>query len=69
MEMAWTDRATNETGYKVFRDGQAVATLGPDSSSYTDVTFLASGKNAKYYIEAYSDSGHSDTSTVEASCQ
>lgn len=69
MEMTWTDLSSNESGYKVYRDGQVIATLGPNSSTYTDVFLLATGKTAGYYIEVYNDSGKSDTSTVQVSCQ
>lgn len=69
MDLAWTNLASNATGIKVYRDGQVVATLGPDSTSYTDTFFLASGKTASYYIEAYGDTGQADTSTIKVSCQ
>ena len=69
MNLVWTDRSTGETGFKVYRDGEVVTTLAPDTSSYTDVAFVKSGKELKYYIEAFSDAGHSDSSTITATCQ
>src|SRR5512133_1986167 len=37
MNLAWTDRSSNETAYIVYRDGQPIATLGPDTTSYVDI--------------------------------
>jgi len=69
MEMRWTDQANNETGYKVYRDGQLIATLAADTNTYTDIAFLESGKSFNYYIEAFSDSSQASSSIVNASCQ
>jgi hypothetical protein len=68
---AWTDNATNETGYKVERslDGATfaqVATLGADSTGYADTNVTA--KSTYYYrVRAYNsagDSGYSSTVSV-----
>jgi hypothetical protein len=40
--LTWTDNATNEQGYKVYRDDGLLATLGPDETSYSDETTLPS---------------------------
>ena len=69
MNLVWTDLATNETGYKVYRDGQVVTTLNPGSNSYIDVAFEASGKTLSYYVEVYNDTTHADSSTINAVCQ
>jgi hypothetical protein len=69
MNLLWTDRASDETGYKIYRDDQAVITLAADSSSYTDTAFVESGKSLIYYVEAFSDAGHSDSSKITATCQ
>ena len=69
MNLVWTDLATNETGYKVYRDGQVVATLNAGSNSYTDVAFEESGKTLTYYVEVYKDALSADSSTIKAVCQ
>jgi hypothetical protein len=69
MNLVWTDLANNETGYRVYRDGQVVATLGAGSNSYTDVAFDQSGKTLSYYVEVYKDSVHASSSTINAVCQ
>lgn len=69
MEMIWSDWANDETGYRVMRNGATVVTLPPDSTAYTDVTFLESGKTLDYYIEVFNADGKSQSSTINASCQ
>lgn len=69
MEMSWSDWANDETGYRVMRNGEIVVTLPPDSTTYTDIAFLESGKTFDYYIEVFNATGKSQGSTVNASCQ
>ncbi len=69
MNLVWSDRSNNETGFKIYRDGQEVANLAADTTSYTDVTFVASGLSLGYYVEAYSEAGKASSSTITASCQ
>lgn len=69
MNLSWTDRASNEEGYTVYRDELAVTSLGADSTSYVDVAFVGTGKSLTYRVEAFSKSGRASTSTIKASCQ
>jgi hypothetical protein len=69
MNLKWIDLATGETGFKIYRDGELIATLGPDSNSYTDVAFMANGKTMSYYIEVFKDTAQSDSATINAICQ
>ena len=69
MNMNWTDHSSDETGFKVYRDGQVIANLPADSTSYTDVAFVESGKSLTYFVEAFSEAGKSSSSTKSASCQ
>ena len=69
MDMSWSDLATNLTGFRVYRDGAVIATLGANTSSYTDSTPLANGKTLTYYVEAYKDAAHASGSSINASCQ
>lgn len=69
MNLAWTDRSNNEEGYTVYRDEQAVATLGPDATSFMDVAFVETGKSLSYRVEAFSKAGRASSSTISASCQ
>lgn len=69
MNLVWTDRTNDEMGYIVYRDGQAIANLGPDATTYTDVTFVATGQSVSYKVEVFNKSGTASTSTISAACQ
>lgn len=62
----WRDRATDETGYRVFRDGKLLVELPPDSTTYTDT--LPKSPDVKYYIQVYSPGGTADSSVMKAGC-
>jgi hypothetical protein len=66
--MAWEDRATNETGYRVFRDGQQVAELAANSTAFTESIALESGQDATYYLQVYGPSGTANSSLMKLTC-
>ncbi len=61
--LTWADNAANEDGYRVYRDGQLVATLGANTSHYTDTLpdYLAHS----YTVEAYNDAGSANSNTIQ----
>jgi hypothetical protein len=69
MNLGWTDRSNNEDGFNVYRDGQVIATLAPDSTSYVDVAFVATGKALNYSVEAFNKDWRGSTSTITNFCQ
>ena len=69
MNLGWTDRSNNEDGFNVYRDGQVIATLAPDSTSYVDVAFVATGKALNYSVEAFNKDWQGSTSTITNFCQ
>ena len=69
MNLTWTDRSKSEEGYKVYRDGQLIATLVPDSTSYVDIAFVAAGKTLSYYVDAFTPNWHLGTNTISYGCQ
>jgi hypothetical protein len=66
--LTWEDRATNETGYRIFRDGEAVAELPANSTSWTETIPLESGEDATYYLQVFGPSGTVNTATITISC-
>jgi hypothetical protein len=62
--LQWVDVATDETGYRVYRDGTVIATLPANSTSYTDNPPL--GGPYTYAVEAYNQYAVSDQATVQA---
>jgi uncharacterized protein YraI len=58
----WMDVANNEDGYRVFRDGQLLATLGKNSTGYKD--YPPGSGPYTYGVEAYNVAGTSSRPTV-----
>lgn len=66
--MVWEDRATNETGYRVFRDGEAIAELPPNATSFAETTPLEGDESLAYYLQVYGPSGTANTSVITFTC-
>ncbi len=71
LDLGWTDNATNETGYEVWRSisGGAwvrVAQLAANTVSYMDVG-LTQGTSYSYYVRAVDSAGSADSNTVNSS--
>jgi hypothetical protein len=64
----WIDRATNESGYRILRDGQSVAELVADSTNYTETTPLQSGESAEYYLQVYGPGGTTNSLVGKLTC-
>ncbi|MCZ2126891.1 MAG: hypothetical protein LC099_03855 [Anaerolineales bacterium] len=56
----WSDKATNEEGYRISRDGAQIAQISAGSTSYNDIA-PASGSYL-YAVSAYNASGESAAS-------
>ena len=69
MNLAWTDRSSSEEGYKVYRDGQVIATLAPNSTFYVDTAYVATGKTLSYSVEAFNKDWRLSTNTITYACQ
>ena len=69
MNLVWTDRSNDEVGYTIYRDGKSIANLGPGTTTYTDVAFVATGQSVSYRVEVYNKAGTASTSTISAACQ
>ncbi len=67
-KLSWTDNANNENGYHVDRLGSQIADLPPNSNSYTDTTNYTLGSQMTYSVEAYNDSGVSQSRTITFTC-
>ncbi len=59
VDLTWSDRADNETGYHVYRDGTQIADLPANSTSYADTTAIAPGAVLTYQVAAYNNAGSS----------
>lgn len=63
--LSWADNANNETGYRIYRDGTLIQTLGSNTTTYDD---NAPNKNSAYTyaVEAYNGVGSSSQATVNS---
>jgi hypothetical protein len=68
MNLGWADRSTSEESYKVYRDGQVIATLEPNSAFYVDVFFVTTGKTLSYSVEAFNKNWQASTTTITNGC-
>ncbi|MBE9480016.1 MAG: hypothetical protein IMY80_08630, partial [Chloroflexi bacterium] len=63
LNLEWIDMADNENGYRVYRDGQLIATLSAGVTSYADSP--PRGAAHTYGVEAFNDSGVSDRPIIK----
>lgn len=66
--VTWVDKATNETGYRIFRNGEQVAELPANSTSFTETIAMESGQDASYYLQVYAPSGTANSSLMKLTC-
>ncbi len=66
--MTWTDKATNETGYRIFRAGEQVSELAANSTSFTESVPLQAGESVTYYLQVFGPSGTANSSVMKLTC-
>jgi len=66
--MEWTDKATNETGYRVFRDGELVTELPANATSFTETVALLADENTEYYLQVYGPTGSANSPIMRLTC-
>lgn len=66
--LSWSDNANNESGYRIIRDGDKVAELPANSTYFAETIDLLSGKTVGYQIQAYNQSGESNSPTASMTC-
>ncbi|HUE98253.1 MAG TPA: S-layer homology domain-containing protein [Anaerolineales bacterium] len=52
LDLVWSDNSGSEAGYKVYRNGNLIATLSQDTTSYAD-SGLSQNTNYSYFVKAY----------------
>ncbi|MBN8215832.1 MAG: fibronectin type III domain-containing protein [Spirochaetes bacterium] len=52
--LTWTDNATNELGFIIYRDWTEIATNGPNTTTFID-TGLSTNVTYWYYVQSYND--------------
>jgi hypothetical protein len=66
VSFSWTDVATNETGYRILRNGAEIVSLPANTQSYTDSPPY--GGPYTYTIQAYNTFGSGQTTVQDPGC-
>jgi len=66
--LAWNDKAKDETGYRVFRNGELVIDLPAGSTNFAETIALNSGQTVTYQVIAYNEIGDSTGATAKITC-
>jgi hypothetical protein len=64
----WADNANNETGYRIFRNGEALAELPANTTTYTDTFVLPPDQSVEYYLQVFAPSGTANSSIMRMRC-
>jgi hypothetical protein len=67
-DLSWSDRADNEQGYRVFRNGNLIATLPANATVYSETISININATLSYSVASFNQSGSSPQSTVTFSC-
>jgi len=68
VSLKWKDVATNETGYRIIRNGQVVAELPANSTSYNETIDLVAGEKTIYEVEVFNSTGPKRSSPISFEC-
>lgn len=68
VNLGWTDVATNESGYRVLRNGATIAELPANTTFHRDVTAASSGSSFTYSVQAFNSAGESSAINISFSC-
>lgn len=67
--LSWSDRATDETGYRIYRNDEVVTELPPNSSSFSEVVDIERNDRLTYRLEVFNSAGASSAAPISFSCQ
>ncbi|NTV37645.1 MAG: hypothetical protein HGA82_00360 [Anaerolineales bacterium] len=68
IRILWTDAATDESGYRILRNGELVAELPAGANTFTDAIPLITGEKTRYQIEVFNSGGSSFSLEISFSC-
>lgn len=64
----WVDNTNDETGFRIFRNGELIVELPPDTTTYTDRYVVSANQRVEYYIQVHSPAGTANSSPMPMSC-
>ncbi|MEW6286206.1 MAG: hypothetical protein AB1509_08250 [Chloroflexota bacterium] len=68
VSIKWTDRAADESGYRIIRNEGTAAELPADSKSYAETIPYTAGDKFVYYVEVYNASGAVRSTPIQFTC-
>jgi hypothetical protein len=66
--VTWADNASDEAGYRIFRNGEAIVELPANTTIYTDLFNVAADQSVEYYIQVHSPVGTANSSIMRMRC-
>ena len=66
--VTWADNASDETGYRIFRNGETIVELPANSTTFTDLFNVSADQSVEYYVQVYSPVGTANTSIMRMRC-
>jgi hypothetical protein len=66
--LSWNDKANNETGYRILRNGEIITELPADSTYFSETIALLSGQSVGYQIQAYNPTGETNSAIATITC-
>jgi hypothetical protein len=63
VKLTWNDNSNNESGFRIYHNGQQVATVGANVEQYTHTVPGDYGQQQQYYVAGYNDAGSANSST------
>jgi hypothetical protein len=64
----WTDRSNNETGFRVYRDGSVIGTVGAGVTTYVETFTGSVTAPYSYRISSFNETGEAMGSPISFSC-
>jgi hypothetical protein len=68
-DLTWTDRADNEQGYRVFRNGTLIATLPANATSFSETISININDTFTYSVGSFNTAGSSSQPSISFSCK
>jgi hypothetical protein len=68
VNIIWSDKSDDETGYRVLRNDGVVAELPADTTQYSETITLLSGQSVGYRVEAFNAIGSVSSSNIALYC-
>ena len=68
-DLTWSDKADNEQGYRVFRNGTLIATLPANATAFSETINININDTLTYSVGAFNAAGSSSQPSISFSCK